>query len=229
MAAAGVFIDLDAILFEKIYLILNVKSIKIDLNPILNFVKNDPEGYALSQKNSKSKDYARLVTTLVGNDPELLPGFYFLINEKSDGDSNIIYIGKSNNLQRRLRENLKHDRLAFYKDIYKEIKSEWEEIAKADYPKMHQFYANHWERAKSKSGATTIVWVGDESLQHIRLELIEGWLITHFEPSTNTQNTKLSQEYENLKGRSKKIIDAWSKRILNELFSHRISIKSIAS
>lgn len=206
-----------------------MKSFKIDLHPILEFVKGDPEGLGLSPKNSKSKDYARVVTGLVGNAPALIPGFYFLLNENTDGSSNIIYIGKSNNLQRRLRENLKHDRLAFYKDIYNEIKPEWEEIARVDYPKMHLFYANHWERAKSKSGASTIIWIGDESLQHIRLELIEGCLISRFKPSTNTQNTKPSQEYENLKGRSKKIINAWSERITNEFFSYKFTTNNIAS
>jgi hypothetical protein len=206
-----------------------MKTAKIDLSPLLEFARRDPGGLGLQSKNLEGKNYSKLASNLLNasldNNFNQLPGFYFWIDDSCQDESKVIYVGKSNNLKRRLLENLKHSRIAFWKDIHG-LKSEWIDAAKANSPEMWRIYQNHWKKAESRSGATSILWVGDYALQHVRLELIEGWLITQCNPRTNTQNKNdYSYEYKSLNGRSKQIIDGWSDRISKALIAHQI-IKS---
>jgi predicted GIY-YIG superfamily endonuclease len=105
----------------------------------------DPKGLGLRSKNVEGVRYSKLVSSLIPLITKSLPGFYIQISKDQYSASEVIYVGKSNDLHRRLTENLKHERIAFWAHAYNGVHPEWQAAAEADSPAMWRVYKNHWQ------------------------------------------------------------------------------------
>lgn len=155
--------------------------------PLVSFAADDPEGLGIFGRTKEGKEFARIVRDLVPHNINV-SGFYCWGSFSVEGVWQPVYVGQSHDLERRLLEGLKHERIAFWVQAgFSE--DQFIEKGHKYYPEKWGEYKRGWERCVKKASATHVIWVKTRSLAHLRLELIESELIRKWQPPGNTQNT----------------------------------------
>ena len=190
-----------------------MQSAVIELSPLFDLIRNDPHGEGLLSRTETSNEYGKVVNKLLKQHLKHIPGFYLWLSQES---KEIIYVGKANDLHRRLSENLKHSRVALYAKIYG-MQDEWLERVSSRYPEMWRVYQNNWKSAEKRQAADSLLYVGSEDLAHLRLELVESHLIKKLKPKANVQNVELSTEYQSLRPISLEVIEACSLNVMSAI------------
>jgi hypothetical protein len=187
----------------------------ISTEELARFAADDPDALGAFARAEKGKAFADLVRKLV---PRNLggPGFYCWGQLSRERVWMPIYVGQTRDLERRVLESLKEERIAFWLETEdaEARKKELFEKGKNYYPRKWGEYQIHWERASKKAGTTHIISVKTDSLAHLRLELIEVELIQRWKPVGNTQNAGRVSQLRHLKPSAKAEINNYAEQVV---------------